>query len=127
MLRGRCRQPRLTETDAATHRAGCDEGRGATRSHSSSPPAPGSRRQSPPSAGCSSVVAAAFPSEPPPDENCAHQLANYLAHDPPARLTDAVGSHHRRRPPQAGDQAPLTYHVLTDTTALINSVPDTVA
>src|SRR5215831_512042 len=86
MLRGRCRQPRLTETDAATHRAGCDEARGATRSHSSSPPVPGSRRQSPPSADCSSAVAAAFPSEPPPDENCAHQLANYLAHDPPCSI-----------------------------------------
>jgi len=49
-----------------------------------------------------SKSAAAFPSEPPPDENCAHQLANYLAHDPPARLTDPAGSGHRRRPAQGG-------------------------
>src|SRR5205814_5439984 len=79
----RRRQPRLTETGAASRRAGCDEARGATRSHSSLPPVPGSPRQSPPSPHRSSVAAAAFPSEPPPDENCAHQLANYLAHHSP--------------------------------------------
>src|SRR5207253_1075298 len=80
---GRRRQPRLTETGAASRRAGCDEARGATQSHSSSPPVPGSPRQSPPSPHRSSGAAAAFPSEPPPDENCAHQLANYLAHHSP--------------------------------------------
>jgi hypothetical protein len=59
-----------------------------------------------PSPWHSSVAAAAFRSEPPSDENCGHQVTNYLAHDPPARLTDAAGSRHRR-PPQGGGQAPL--------------------
>src|SRR2546423_1889130 len=90
-------------------------------SHSSAPPEPGSPRQSPPSPHRSSVAAAAFPSEPPPDENCAHQLANYLAHDPPARLTDAAGSRHRRRPPQGGGQAPLTFDPRRDGSVTVSS------
>lgn len=70
----------------ATRRAGCDEARSAARSRSSSPPVPDSPRQSPPSPHHSSGAVAAFRSEPPPDENCGHQLANYLAHDPPASI-----------------------------------------
>jgi len=56
----RRRKPRLSKTGAASRRAGCDEAGGVARSHSSSPPVPGSPRQSPPSPHHSSAVAEAF-------------------------------------------------------------------
>ena len=48
-------------------------------------PAPGSPRRSPPSPHRSSGAVAASPSGLRRDGNCAHQLANYLAHEPRCR------------------------------------------
>ena len=54
------------------------------RSCSSPPPVQSSPRQSRPSPPRSSATAEACPSVPPRDGNCAHQLANYLANQPPS-------------------------------------------
>src|SRR3954466_5321523 len=82
--------------------------RGVPLSRSPAHPAPGSQRRSPPSPHLSSVAGAVSQSGLPRDGNCAHQLANYLAHDPPASINKA-GSPHPCRPAQGGDQAPLTH------------------
>src|SRR5271169_3517943 len=94
-------------TPAARRRVGCDADRSATRSRSPAHPAPGSPRRSPPSPHRSSVAGAVSPSGLPRGENCAHQLANYLAHHPPASIKEA-GSPHSHLPAQGGGQSPLT-------------------
>jgi hypothetical protein len=65
-----------------SRRADCDAAHSAARSRSSPLPASGSPRQSPPSRSRSTGAVVAFRSAPPLDGNCAHQLANYLAHQP---------------------------------------------
>ena len=75
--------PQPIAADAAMRKAGCDVARDAARSCSPPPAAQNFPRQSLPSPPRSSVAAAALPSEPQRAENCAHQLANYLANQPP--------------------------------------------
>src|SRR4051794_20184153 len=67
----------------ATYKADCDVAHGAARPCSPPPPARSSPRQSPPSPPRSSAAVAALRSKPQPAGNCAHQLANYLANQPP--------------------------------------------
>jgi hypothetical protein len=74
--------PQPPAIPGASHKADCGAARSTVQSRSSPPPAPGSRRQSPPSPPCSSAAGAASCLEPQHDGNCAHQLANYLAHQP---------------------------------------------
>ena len=102
------RRPRPIETPAASRRVDCDAACCATPSRLSSPPVPGSPRQSPPSPHRSSAAAVASRSEPPPGGNCAHQLANYLAHDPPALVNE--GSFTPSPSAAGAGQAPLTLH-----------------
>ena len=80
----RNRRPRQIKTLDAKRIAGCGAARGAVRSCSSPPPAQSSPRQSRFSPPRSSAAAAACPSVSPRDGNGAHQLANYLANQPPS-------------------------------------------
>ena len=83
-LARRNRRPRQSETPAASRTAGCGAAHAVVRPCSSPPPAQSSRRQSPPSPLRSSGAVEACPSISPHDGNCAHQLANYLANQPPS-------------------------------------------
>jgi hypothetical protein len=102
MLERRRRQPPPTETPAASHRADCDAAHSATRSRSSPPPAPDSPRQSPPSPPRSTAAVAVSRSKPPRDGNCAHQLENYLANQPPASIRRGSIGWRSSAPPGAG-------------------------
>jgi hypothetical protein len=99
--------PSPTETPAASHRADCDAARSARRSCSSPLPAPGLPRQSLPSPPCSTAAVAVSQSKPPRDGNCAPQLANYLANEPPASIRRGASAHRHHRTP-GEDRASLT-------------------